>query len=296
MLLVVSAIAFVLLSKAGGDAFSSLRDDPQISEATIERLRTVYGLDQPLAVRYGNWLTSALSGNLGESFQFRVPVTSLVWSRFLNTLLLASLALLTAISISVTLSILSVRFRTRTLSAAIELLILFTSSTPRIVLALFALALTVRFSGFALNSQTAVFSSMLLASIVLAAPLISLFLAQAHECLAQAMKEDFIKLARAKGLSESVVIFRHASRAAIGPLLTLFGLSLGGLLGGSVIVETVLGWSGIGALMVSAVRSRDLPVVMGVVLAASLAVWFGNALAEILQMVNDKRLRSTEKI
>lgn len=105
------------------------------------------------------------------------------------------------------------------------------------------------------------------------------------------MNEDFIKLARAKGLSESAVIIRHASRAAIGPLLTLFGLSLGTLLAGSVIVETVLGWPGIGSLLVAAVRSRDLPVVMGVVLTASAAVWFGNAMAEILQMVNDKRLR-----
>ncbi|MBC7901538.1 MAG: ABC transporter permease [Saprospiraceae bacterium] len=289
MLLAVSAITFVLLSKAGGDAFSSLRDNPQVSEATIERLRIVYGLDKPLAARYGNWLTSALRGNLGESFQFSVPVASLVWIRFLNTLLLAGIALLIAIVLSAAMSILSVRLRNAKLSAAIEFLILVTSSTPRIVLALFALALTVRFSGLAL--QTGNFSSIILAAIVLAIPLISLFLAQTHESLSQAMKEDFIKLARAKGLSEFIVIFRHASRAAIGPLLTLFGLSLGALLGGSVIVETVLGWPGIGALMVAAVRSRDLPVVMGVVLAASAAVWFGNALAEVLQMTNDKRLR-----
>ncbi len=291
MLLVVSAITFVLLSKAGGDAFSNLRDNPQISEATIERLRQVYGLDQPLIVRYGNWLNGALNGNLGESFQFRVPVTGLVSSRFLNTLQLAGLGLLIALSVSVGLSILSVKFPNKSLSAAIELLILIASSTPRIVLALFALLLTVRFTGFTINEQTAALTSLLLASIVQAIPLISLFLAQAHESLTQAMKEDFIKLAQAKGLSESLIIFRHASRAAIGPLVTLFGLSLGGLLGGSVIVESILGWPGIGALMVLAVRGRDLPVVMGVVLAASIAVWFGNALAEILQLMNDKRLR-----
>jgi ABC-type dipeptide/oligopeptide/nickel transport system permease component len=106
------------------------------------------------------------------------------------------------------------------------------------------------------------------------------------------MKEDFVLLARAKGLSEWTVITRHALRAALNPFLTIAGLSLGGLLGGSVIVETVLGWPGIGALMVSAVRGRDVPLVMGVVLIASVAVWFGNTAAEILQVVNDKRLRS----
>lgn len=287
MLLAVSVITFVLLSKAGGDAFSNLRDNPQISEASIERLRAVYGLDKPLAVRYGNWLAAAIQGNFGESLQFRIPVAGLVWRRFLNTLLLAGIALLIALSISVGLSILSVRLRNRKLSAFIEFLILITASTPRIVLALAALALTVKFSSL----QSGSFLSIILAAVVLSIPLISLFLAQTHESLGDAMNEDFIKLARAKGLSESAVIIRHASRAAIGPLLTLFGLSLGTLLAGSVIVETVLGWPGIGSLMVAAVRSRDLPVVMGVVLTASAAVWFGNAMAEILQMVNDKRLR-----
>jgi len=289
MLLAVSVITFVLLSKAGGDAFSNLRDNPQISGASIERLRAVYGLDKPLAVRYGNWLTAAIQGNLGESLQFRIPVVDLVWRRFLNTLLLAGIALLVAVSISAALSIMSVRLRNGKLSAFIEFVILITASTPRIVLALIALALTVRFSSLAL--QTGSLMSIVLAAVVLSVPLISLFLAQTHESLGDAMNEDFIKLARAKGLSESAVIIRHASRAAIGPLLTLFGLSLGTLLAGSVIVETVLGWPGIGSLMVAAVRSRDLPVVMGVVLTASAAVWFGNALAEILQMMNDKRLR-----
>ena len=106
------------------------------------------------------------------------------------------------------------------------------------------------------------------------------------------MGEDFIQLARAKGLREGVIIVRHAIRAALNPVLTVFGLSLGGVLGGSVIVESVLGRPGLGALMVSAVRGRDLPLVMGIVLISSTAVWLGNTLAEILQAVNDKRIRS----
>lgn len=295
MLLVVSAISFALLSAAGGDAFSSLRDNPQISDKTIEHLRKVYGLDQPWPVRYGKWLTGAVRGDLGESIFFRVSVAGLVWTRVLNTLLLAAIALFIAVSISLMLSILCVRYRNKTLDSFIEALILLTSSTPRIVLALLALALTVRFSGLAANSQSGSFPSILLASIVLAAPLISLFLAQAHQELTQAMNEDFVLYARAKGLSEWAVIRRHALRAALNPFLTLFGLSLGGLLGGSVIVETVLGWPGIGSLVVTAVRNRDVPVVMGVVLVASLAVWFGNTAAEFLQMLNDKRISVTGK-
>lgn len=294
MLLVVSAISFALLSAAGGDAFSSLRDNPQISDRTIEHLRSVYGLDQPWPVRYGKWISGAFTGNLGESIFFRVPVSGLVWTRFLNTILLAVVALTIALVVSLFLSVLSARYQNRMLDAFIEVLILLTSSTPRIVLALLALALTVRFSGLAANSQSGSFPSILLASIVLAAPLISLFLAQAHEGLMQAMNEDFVLYARAKGLSEWAVIRRHALRAALNPFLTLFGLSLGGLLGGSVIVETVLGWPGVGSLVVAAVRNRDIPVVMGVVLVTSLAVWFGNTLAEFLQMLNDKRIGQGE--
>ena len=295
MLLVVSAITFVLLSAAGGDAFSGLRDNPQVSDRTIEHLRSVYGLDQPWPVRYGKWLEGSLRGDLGESIFFRVSVAGLVWTRFLNTLLLAATALLIAVFISLLLGIFSVRYRNKTLDGFIEGLILLTSSTPRIVLALLALALTVRFSGLAANSQTTSFTSILLASIVLALPLVSLFLAQAREGLVQAMNEDFVQYARAKGLAEWVVIRRHALRAALNPFLTLFGLSLGGLLGGSVIVETVLGWPGIGALIVTAVRNRDVPVVMGVVLVASAAVWFGNTAAEFLQMLNDRRISVSEK-
>ncbi len=295
MLLVVSAITFVLLSAAGGDAFSGLRDNPQISDKTIEHLRSVYGLDQPWPVRYGKWLAGALRGDLGESIHFRVSVGGLIWTRFLNTLLIAAVALFAAVVISLLLSILSVRYRNKTLDAFIEALILLTSSTPRIVLALLALALTVRFSGLAANAQTGSLPSILLASIVLAAPLISIFLAQAKEGLVKAMNEDFVQYARAKGLGEWAVIRRHALRAALNPFLTLFGLSLGGLLGGSVIVETVLGWPGIGSLIVTAVRTRDVPVVMGVVLVASSAVWFGNTVAEFLQMLNDKRISVAER-
>ena len=112
--------------------------------------------------------------------------------------------------------------------------------------------------------------------------------------LRSAMDEPFVQFARAKGLSENAVVLRHASRAALNPTLSIFGMSLGSIFGGSVIVETILGWPGIGALMVAAVRGRDVPLVMGIVVVASAAVWLGNALAEFLQMLNDKRLREAE--
>jgi peptide/nickel transport system permease protein len=196
-----------------------------------------------------------------------------------------------AVFVSFLLAIFSVRYPGRVLNGFIEGLILLTASTPRMVLALFALVITLRFS-FTIPAAGSIGMFQLVAgSVVLSVPLISIFLAQLRDALAVAMNEDFVRLARAKGLSEWRVITRHALRAALNPFLTISGLSLGGLLGGSVIVETVLGWPGIGALMVTAVRGRDVPLVMGVVLVASVAVWFGNTIAEYLQLVNDKRMR-----
>jgi peptide/nickel transport system permease protein len=287
MILIVSAVTFALLGFAGGDALTQLRDNPQISAATVERLRSVYGLDQPLPIRYFRWLSGAVTGDLGESTYFRVPVSNLVWARSVSTFLLGTAAFAIALTFAVPLSLMGVRYKSRTINALIDLLILVTASTPRIVLALVALAISIRLTA-SVSSSTAVFW---LAALALSAPLISAFLAQFHGELQRTMNEDFIKLARAKGLSESAVVLRHAVRPALNPVLTIVGLSLGGVLGGSVIVESVLGRQGLGTLMVSAVRGRDLPLVMGIVLFTSTAVWLGNALGELLQAVNDKRIR-----
>jgi peptide/nickel transport system permease protein len=292
MVLIVSAVTFVLLGAAGGDALTSLRDNPQISEATIENLRRVYGFDRPLHVRFARGFGDALTGDLGESISFRVPGGGLIAIRLVNTLYLSAAGLAFALFISLTLSFLAARRPGKAIRIVIEALVLLTASTPRIVLALLVLMAMAMMTGSAVAVGSGSVISFALTAIVLASPLIAIFLAQGNEQLSAAMNEDFVSLARAKGLSENVVIMRHASRAALGPLLTLFGLSLGGLLGGSVIVETILGWPGIGSLMVSAVRTRDVPLVMGIVLVASVAVWLGNTLAEVLQVVNDNRLRS----
>src|SRR5687768_8556545 len=115
MIFIVSMVTFALLSFAGGDALSGLRDNPQISEATIENLRRIYGLDRPMPVRYFSWLGGAVIGELGESMYFRVPVSSLVWNRFLSTLLLGVAALAIAVVISFTLSIAAARYKSKML-------------------------------------------------------------------------------------------------------------------------------------------------------------------------------------
>ena len=294
MLIAVSAIAFALLSSAGGDALTTLRDNPQVSPETVERLKAIYGLDRPLPVRYLTWAGRAASGDMGESFTYRTPVGRLVLKRLANTAVIGLLALLIALAVSASLAYLVIRSRNSLLDTVSEFIVLVTASTPRIVLSLVALLLLVSSGGMASGASARSTLILPVASTVLSFPLIAVFLTQMKGELSGAMKLNFVQLARAKGLSERLVIMKHAFREALNPLISIAGVSLGGIAGGSVVVETVLGWPGIGALAVTAVRGRDVSLVMGIAVIASGAVWLGNTAAEVFQMVNDKRILAAE--
>lgn len=289
LVIVVSAAAFALLSAAGGDALAGLRENPQVSAETIERLSAAYGLDRPMPERFARWAAGAVQGDLGESITFRTPVLTIVAARLIETVKLAALTLAIVLAVSLSLAFFGVRYQSRVLSRLIESGILVSASTPVIVTSLTVLALAAAFSA------ASGAGSLLLSAAALSPPFIAVFLAQAGKELGIAMREDFVRTARAKGLSENAVILRHASRVALNPLITLTGLSVGALVSGSVIVETVLGRQGIGSLTVTAVRGRDVPLVMGIVLVVSIAVWLGNALGELAQILNDRRMLEAER-
>ena len=293
-LLFVSLISFAMLSAVGGDALTALSDNPQVSTETVERLRTVYGLDRPVSERYFTWLSAAVRGDLGESFTYRTPVRDLVLSRLSKTLLIALPALILALGFALFGAYLLERTRSGILDRVADLWIALSSSTPRIVAALVALLVIVASANATTRREPGSYLVVVACLIVLALPLQALFLAQARNELGRASGAEFVKFARAKGLSERIVILKHASREALNPLITLSGLSLGSVVSGSIIVETVLGWPGIGALMVTAVRGRDVSLVMGIVIITSLLIWVANSTAELLQMVNDPRLIETE--
>lgn len=299
---VVSALTFSLLAVAGGDALGELSSNGTASEASLQEMRRIYGLDEPLAARYLRWLGNLARGRMGESFYYHAPVATIIWPRLLRTLALAAISLAIALSISLTLGALAARRRGSLWDRASELIILLTASTPRIVLALVALAIAARTSWFpiggaGLEETWTDFNPLRIVppAIVLSIPLIALFLAQAREGLSHALSQDFVQVARAKGLSERAVIMRHALRETLNPLITLFGYAFGSVVGGSVIVETVLGWSGLGALSVIAVRTRDVPLLMGVVIITATAVLVGNLIADILLRLNDPRLRRQDR-
>lgn len=289
----VSAITFGLLSAAGGDALTSLSENPQVSQETVDRLRAVYELDRPLTIRYLKWLGGLVQGDLGESFLYRTPVLGLLLARSLNTAMFAVAGLVIALGIAFPSAYLIVRTRSPWLDSLADVVVSLTASIPRMVAALVALLILISISGRSFAGDRSL-RALVLGALVISLPVIAVILAQAKGELARAVDLAFVQFARSKGLSERAVILRHALREALNPLLTIGGLSIGTMVSGSVVVETILGWPGIGSLLVAAVKGRDVSLVMGIVVATSVVVWLANTVAEIFQMINDPRLRSAE--
>src|SRR5262245_3490910 len=297
VLLIISFLIFALLTRAGGDAVSML-DNAAGSEETAEAIRRIHGLDRPLMERYRNWLAETARGDLGHSLVLHAPVWSLIRLPLLRTAVLATVALSIAWAISLTLGIAAARRAGSPIDRLCSMIILFAASTPGLVLALLALAIIsstplMNVIGPTTNSDAGVLSFRVIPpAIILSIPLLALFLAQTRVAIREALDEEFVRVARARGAPEWMILLRHALRPSAGPLITILGLSLGGVMSGSVIVETVMGWPGLGQLTVSAVETRDIPLLLGVTLVAAAAVMAGNLAADILQRLNNPQLRN----
>jgi peptide/nickel transport system permease protein len=270
--------------------------DPKVSASAIAELRQVYGLDQPFAVRYARWLGAVARGDFGSSFYFQLPVGQILWPRLLRTAALAFVSLAIASGFALSLGITAARRRGGWADRACSALVLFGSSTPRLVLALVVLTLMTRLGSAGSSGPVATLTvggwllRLLPAALVLCVPLVALFLAQSRSSIAAGLNCDFVRVARAKGLPEAAILLRHVLRPSLNPLITVFGYSLGGVMSGSVVVEKVLGWPGLGELSVTAVHSRDVPLLLGVVMITATAVLLGNLLADLLLRLNDPRL------
>ena len=305
----VSLLSFVLVELAPGDYFAEMRLDPRISEATVHALRARYGLDRPLPERYGRWLASLAKGELGYSFAYGQPVGPLLWPRLRNTLLLTVTATALAWLLAVPLGTWWATRRRGPADAVLTGLTAMLLALPDLVLVLGLLLLAVRTGWFPTGGMVSlgheqmpwgarvkdVAFHLVLPVAALVLGIVPALVRYVRASVADALAAPFVRAARAHGIPERRVLFRHALPAAANPLVSLFGLSLAGLLSMSLLVEVVMSWPGLGPLFLEAILARDFHLVLGPVLASTFLLLGGNLLADLLLAATDPRIRTEER-
>ena len=295
LLLGISAVSFALLNLAPGDPAEIVlrqRNPGQLpSPAEISAMRVELGLDAPLPVQYVRWVSRTLAGDMGRSYTSEEPVAAQLARRTVPTALLTAAALAMALLVAVPAGILSARRRGGVVDTVARLAALVGAAAPSYVLAygliiLFAVKLS-WLPALGYGSAAQVVLPAVALSLAPMAQLMRLIRASMLETLGQ----DYIRTARAKGLSEHVVSARHALRNALLPAIGAIGVNLGYLLSGAVIVETIFTWPGLGQLMVGAALTRDYPVVQGFVTYIAVVVLLVNLAADVALRLADPRLR-----
>lgn len=308
LLLGIATITFTMVHLAPGDPMDMYMEERfqrEVDPEVIELLRKKYGLDQPLPVQYVKWIGNIARGDLGESFRYRRPVTSLIAERVPYTLQLAALALFFDALIGIALGIISAVRQYSCTDRAITVGSLVMYSIPGFWLALMlVLVFSVNLNWFP-TSQTRSLDYELLSPLGkmldrlwhLALPVFVLGVASAagtarfmRNKLLDVLSEEYVVGARARGLSERAVILRHALRNALIPIVTIYGLALPFLLGGAVLIEKVFAWPGMGLLAIEAIGARDYPVILATSMIAAVLVVLGNLIADVTYALVDPRV------
>ena len=305
LLLGVSLLTFLLMSLAPGDYFTALSQNPQISPATIAHLKVQFHLDRPWYVQYFYWFKSILHGDFGYSMAYKIPATSLIVQRLWNTFLLSFLALIIAWGIAIPLGIWAAVRKDSWVDRGCSLVAFAGLSVPDVLLSLLALWFAAASGWFPVGgAQSALYDFMppaqqfwdrvhhlILPAIVLAAADMAGIMRQMRSNLLDTLRAEYVTAARARGLGEGWVIYKHALRNAINPLLTIFGYSLAALLSGAFIVENIMAWPGLGRLTMEAFFAKDSYLVVDCVVMATALLVVGNFIADLLLAWSDPRIR-----
>jgi peptide/nickel transport system permease protein len=299
----ISVISWVIITQAPGSPIA-LTLDPKVSPKIIEQMEKNYDLDKPVTQQYFLWLQRFFTGKL-YSFKDGRPVLDKIGERIWNTLLLNLVAVLIIFSLAIPLGIFSAKRQYTFMDNLGTFGAYLGISIPSFWLAYLLILGTVKLFGypvlgmrsFVAEDFTAFESVMdrlwhlLLPSIILAIGGIAALSRYTRSSMLEVIRQDYIRTAKAKGLPEETVYYKHALRNALLPIITLFGFLIPGLIGGSIIMETVFAWPGIGRLAYQAVLSRDYPVVMTINTITAVLVLIGNFVADLLYGIADPRIR-----
>jgi len=287
---VVVSIVFVV-SRLIGNPETSLMPWDATNE-DYERIREKLGLNDPLIVQYGKFLGDAVQGDLGFSYHRTGPAIDIVADKVLGTVKLTAAGLIVALGLGLPLGVLAALRRGSPMDWLARLVAVFGQATPSFWLGLMLIFfLATKVSWFPTAGAEG-FRSLVLPAFALGLLSAAGFMRLTRSGMIDVMNTDFVRTARAKGLNERVVIFRHAIRHALLPVITMLGLSLGRLIGGSVIIEMVFAWPGVGRLLVTAILEDDFPVVQAGIIVFAISIAVATLLVDVTYRMIDPRIRA----
>ncbi len=303
-LLIISLLLFKVIDLAPGN-FLDTKVNPNMTVEKLEQLKEVYGFDKPFGERYVNWLKKAVKGDFDESLKLRQPVSEIIKDYAWNSFVLAGTAFLLSILIAIPLGIVCATKQYSLADKATTILTFVSISLPSFLLGLMLInAFSLKIKLFPIGGMTTAGSNLtgvgyykdVLIHMVL--PVVSLTILQAgsliryvRTAMLEVINQDYIRTARAKGLKEKVVIYKHALRNGLIPVITYIGMSLPGLFAGALITETIFVWPGIGRIGYEAILNRDYTLLMGFNMFMAVLTLMGNLLSDILYAVVDPRIK-----
>ena len=286
----ILTMVFLLAHIVPGDPVAQmLGEGARVEDLT--QLRHALGLDLPLPVQYGRYLSGVLHGNLGESFRFQQPVLKVVAEHYPATLELALVALLICALIGIPAGVLAAHKRGERTDHLVGVLTLFGLSVPNFALGPVLILLFSVVLGWLPVSGRGGISHLILPAFTLGAALAAILTRMVRTSVIEELSADYVRTARSKGVSESGVLFRHALRNALIPILTILGLQFGTLLAGTIVTESIFSWPGIGRLAVQAIGARDYPLLQGCILLIAVSYVFVNLLTDLVYALVDPRVR-----
>ncbi len=286
----VVSIVFLLIHFVPGDPIQQMLGEGAAS-ADIESARHAYGLDVPLGRQYLNYWKGVLHGDLGPSLRFNQGVSKLIAQRYPYTLQLTLAALLVAILLAIPAGVRSARHRNQWDDRALSVVSLFGLSFPNFALGPVLILLFSIQLGWLPVSGSGSWLHLILPAITMGGALAAILTRMVRTSMLEELGQDYIRTARAKGLPERTVVYRHALRNAMIPIVTVLGLQFGALLAGAIVTETIFSWPGIGRLTVQAIANRDYYLVQGCILAIGLTYVAVNFLTDFVYSIVNPRIR-----
>ena len=294
VLIGITLVVFLIIHFAPGDPVANMMGETYFDQDRYEELRHELGFDRPVMVQYFSWLGRIAKGEFGRSLIRKRPVVDLIKERFPNTLMLAGLGVFFALIIAIPIGIMTAVYQDSWIDNIGRILALLGVSMPAfwrglMLMLIFSWYIRIFPSGGSISEKGPI--AVVLPAISLGISLAAIVMRMTRSSMLEVLRQDYIRTARAKGLSETNVLFKQALKNALIPVITVVGLQIGYLMGtGAILTETVFSWPGIGRLVVQAINERDVPLVQGLILFVAMMFVLVNLVVDVLYVYLDPRI------